>query len=429
MKYIKQAAQRPIQDLKDLKSGVASIIETVQLRGDKALIEYNIKFDDNHRTELRVSADEIKQAYKTVSNELIEDMKVAHDNIKAFAEAQRGSIADLPAIEVMPGIKLGHRVIPVDSCCCYVPGGNYPLFSSALMLVVPAKVAGVNRIIACSPCKRGTGQIAPETLVALDIAGADEIYAVGGAHAIAACSYGTQSIAPVDLIVGPGNQYVTEAKRQCYGQIGIDFVAGPSEVMILADATADAQIIAADLLGQSEHDFLAKGILVSTSEALCFEVETEIQKQLPQLGTAAIAEKSWAQFGEIIFADSIEEGVNLCNELAPEHLELALESPESIIPSLTNYGSLFIGEWSAEVLGDYISGTNHTLPTLRASRYTGGVYVGTFLKTLTHQTISPNALSSVGPSAYRMAKAEGLNAHANAVGVRLNKTKTDFSNS
>ncbi|MBF4695200.1 histidinol dehydrogenase [Fusibacter ferrireducens] len=421
MKYIKQSIERPSSDLTHLKESVVSIIDQVRLEGDDALFKFNAQFDLNERKSLRVTEAEIKNAYDHVPVSLIEDLKIASDHIKRFATAQKSTITDLPSFMVAPGIELGHRVVPIESCLCYVPGGNYPLFSSALMLVIPAKVAGVKRVVACSPSVKGTEHIAPETLVALDIAGVDEIYVVGGAHAIAAFSYGTESIKPVDLIVGPGNQYVTEAKRQCYGQIGIDFVAGPSEVMILADDHADPEMLAADLLAQSEHDLLAKGILVTTSETIALQTLQAVENQLKSLETADIARKSWEVFGEIIVIDHLNEGIDLCNRLAPEHLELAIQEPESIIDQLYNYGSLFIGEWSAEVLGDYISGTNHTLPTLKAARYTGGVYVGTFLKTLTHQTIKPEALKKIGPSAYRMAKSEGLHAHANAVDVRLKR--------
>jgi len=335
--------------------------------------------------------------------------------------AQKDTLKDLPAFEIAPGIKLGHRVLPVTACCCYVPGGNYPLFSSALMLITPAKVAGVKQVYATSPVQKHTGKIAPETLVAMDIAGVDRIFQIGGAQAIAAFAYGTDQVPAVDIIVGPGNQYVTEAKRQCYGQVGIDFIAGPSEVMVIADHTADPDIIAADLLGQSEHDLLAKGILVTTDEKIAHATLKAVETQLAILPTATIARKAWDAFGEIIVVTSIDEAITCANNIAPEHLELNIENPESIIASLNNYGSLFIGETSAEVFGDYISGTNHTLPTLRASRYTGGVSVNTFLKILTHQSLTDSAVLTYGPSASRMARAEGLHAHANAVDIRLKK--------
>jgi len=421
MYYIKKAEKRPNIDSNQVKESVAEIIQNVKNEGDTAVLRYNQNFDNNHARYFKVTDEMIKEAYSKVPLQLIEHLKVASHNIQTFAEKQRETITDLPNIEIMPGLSLGHRIIPVDACCCYVPGGNYPLFSSALMLIIPAKVAGVKRVVACSPVQKNSNTIAPATLVAMDIAGVDEIYQIGGAHAIAAFSFGTEQIKPVDLIVGPGNQYVTEAKRQCYGQVGIDFVAGPSEVMIIADKYADPNLIAADLLAQSEHDLLAKGILVTTDEALGQRVQSTVIDQLNALSTKEIAERSWSTYGEIIVVDTLLEAIEIANNYAPEHLELNIENPESIQDAFTNYGSLFLGEHSAEVFGDYISGTNHTLPTLRAARYTGGVWVGTFLKTLTHQRLSPKAVVALGPAASSMARAEGLDAHANAVDIRLKK--------
>jgi len=419
--YIKTAQQRPTEDLNTLTQTVTDIIQNIKTKGDEALITYNTTFDNNPNDKLAVPASDIDAAYQLVPKELIEDMKIAKENIERFAMAQKDTLKDLPAFEIAPGIKLGHRVLPVTACCCYVPGGNYPLFSSALMLITPAKVAGVKQVYATSPVQKHTGKIAPETLVAMDIAGVDRIFQIGGAQAIAAFAYGTDQVPAVDIIVGPGNQYVTEAKRQCYGQVGIDFIAGPSEVMVIADHTADPDIIAADLLGQSEHDLLAKGILVTTDEKIAHATLKAVETQLAILPTATIARKAWDAFGEIIVVTSIDEAITCANNIAPEHLELNIENPESIIASLNNYGSLFIGETSAEVFGDYISGTNHTLPTLRASRYTGGVSVNTFLKILTHQSLTDSAVLTYGPSASRMARAEGLHAHANAVDIRLKK--------
>ena len=421
MNFIKSAKQRPAEDLNALTQTVADIILNIRTNGDEALIAYNTTFDNNPNECLSVPASDIEAAYALVPKELIEDIKIAKKHIEIFAKAQRDTLKDLPGVEVAPGIKLGHRILPVSACCCYVPGGNYPLFSSALMLSIPAKVAGVKHVYACSPVQKHTGKIAPETLVAMDIAGVDQIFQIGGAQAIAAFAYGTKQVPAVDIIVGPGNQYVTEAKRQCYGQVGIDFIAGPSEVMVIADHTADPEIIAADLLGQSEHDLLAKGILVTTDEAVAYKTLQAVEAQLDLLPTAPIARKSWDTFGEVIVVKTLEDAVTCANTIAPEHLELSIENPETIIESLYNYGSLFIGEASAEVFGDYISGTNHTLPTLRASRYTGGVSVNTFLKTLTHQNLTELAVHTYGPSASRMARAEGLHAHANAVDIRLKK--------
>ena len=289
------------------------------------------------------------------------------------------------------------------------------------MLVIPAKAAGVERVAACSPVMKGTDRINPKTLAAMDIAGADEIYAVGGAQAIAAFSYGTEEIRPVDMIVGPGNQYVTEAKRQCYGQVGIDFVAGPSEVLVIADGSGTPEIVAADLLAQSEHDPNAKGMLITTDEKFGQAVIQAVEKELSWLPTASIAQKSWETYGEVVLADSLEEALQIANDYAPEHLELNVQEPEALKEQLYNYGSLFMGENTAEVFGDYASGTNHTLPTLRAARYTGGVWVGTFLKTCTHQSMTQEAMRELAPLVERMAQGEGLMGHAQAAKVRREK--------
>lgn len=418
MKTLKESEKRTPADTRALRDTVSDIIDRVCTQGDGALKDYNRKFDQCSRENLRVSPEEIQDAYRQLDSREIEDMKTALGNIRAFAQAQRETLSELPDFSPMPGIHLGHRIIPVRSCCCYVPGGSYPLYSTALMLAAPAKAAGVPRVAACSPVVKSTGQIHPKTLAAMDLAGVDEIYAVGGAQAIAAFSYGTGQIAPVDLIVGPGNQYVTEAKRQCYGQVGIDFVAGPSEVLVLADKSARPEVIAADLLAQSEHDPNAKGILVTTDESLGLAVIAAVEKQLETLETASIARESWNTYGEVLVADSVDEAIALANQLAPEHLELTMENPDEILPLLYNYGSLFIGGHTAEVFGDYASGTNHTLPTLGAARYTGGVWVGTFLKTCTHQSMSPEASRKLAPLVSRMAKGEGLAGHARAAEIR-----------
>ena len=421
MKILKESKKRTPADTRALRDTVSDIIDQVCTRGDEALKEYNLKFDQCSRDSLRVSPEEIRDAYSQLDSQELDDMKTALGNIRAFAQAQRETLSELEDFSPMPGIHLGHRILPVRSCCCYVPGGSYPLYSTALMLAAPAKTAGVPRITACSPVVKGTGRIHPKTLAAMDLAGVDEIYAVGGAQAIAAFSYGTKQIAPVDLIVGPGNRYVTEAKRQCYGQVGIDFVAGPSEVLILADHTARADVAAADLLAQSEHDPNAKGILVTTDETLGLAVIDAVEKQLETLETAPIARQSWNAYGEVLLAASVQEAIDLANELAPEHLELTMEHPDEILPYLYNYGSLFMGGHTAEVFGDYASGTNHTLPTLGAARYTGGVWVGTFLKTCTHQSMTPKASQNLAPLVARMAKGEGLAGHAQAALIRGRK--------
>ena len=418
MKIMKKSCQRTEEDRRNLTKTVEEMIDYVREKKDAALKEYNLKFDGCTRETLRVSKEEIQVAYTKLTTQEIEDLKAAAANIKAFSQAQKETVKPLENFSPAPGIFLGHRIIPVKSCCCYVPGGNYPLYSTALMLIIPAKTAGVERVAACSPVMKGTNEINPKTLVAMDIAGADEIYAVGGAQSIAAFSYGTEEIRPVDMIVGPGNRFVTEAKRQCYGQVGIDFVAGPSEVLVIADGSGTPEIVAADLLAQSEHDPNAKGILITTEESFGTAVMEAVERELAVLETAEIARKSWEVYGEVILVDSLEEAVCLANEYAPEHLELNVQNPEEVSKQPYNYGSLFMGENTAEVFGDYASGTNHTLPTLRAARYTGGVWVGTFLKTCTYQSMTPEAAAELAPLVYRMAKGEGLMGHARAAEVR-----------
>lgn len=417
MEYLKKAAPRTESEISELAAATAEIIRRVREEKDAALIDYNRRFDGNARASLRVTREEIQKAYAKITKQELDDMKRAASNIRRFAEAQRECLKGLDGVTLIDGSRLGHSVIPVESCCCYVPGGSYPLFSTALMLVIPAKAAGVKRVAACSPAVAGTESIHYKTLAALDVAGADEIYAVGGAHAVAAFSYGTPQIKAVDMIVGPGNQYVAEAKRQCFGQVGIDFVAGPSEVLIIADGGADARIVAADILAQAEHDRLAKCVLVTTSRELGARVIDEVLAQLSALETASVASVSWEKNGEVILADSLDEAADIANEYAPEHLEV-IAADEGVIPKLRNFGSMFIGQETGEVFGDYVSGTNHTLPTLRASRYTGGVWVGTFLKVCTFQRYGRAALKEAAPLASRMARGEGLIAHARAAEIR-----------
>ena len=425
MKVYKSAKERSEADRTALRDTVSGIIAEVRANGDKALMEYNSRFDGCGRTELRVSPEEIQTAYGMLSEDEIADIKAAAANIRAFAEAQKESIGTVTDFEPAEGIRLGHRAIPVDSCCCYVPGGGYPLYSTALMLGIPAKTAGVSRVAACSPVIKGTDSIHPKTLVAMDIAGIDEIYAVGGAQAVAAFSYGTDQIKPVSMIVGPGNSFVTEAKRQCFGKVGIDFVAGPSEVLVIADETAGPEIIAADLLAQSEHDRVAKGIVVTTSEELAEEVCRAVESQLHTLDTEEIASIAWNDNGEVLVAPSLADAVEYANEYAPEHLEVNVkdEDIDSTVNALRNYGSLFIGAGTAEVFGDYASGTNHTLPTLGAARYTGGVWVGTFIKICTYQSMSRGAMMNIAPLVSRLARGEGLIGHARAAEIRIEKNE------
>ncbi len=418
IKYIKKAKERTAEDNRKLRQTVAEIIENVCENKDAALHEYSRRFDASDRAFFRVSQEEIREAYQKMTEQELADLKEAKANIEAFARAQKEALSPIKDFCPRPGVHLGHRVIPVESCCCYVPGGSYPLFSTALMLITPAKVAGVSRVCATAPVVHGTESIHYKTLVAMDLAGADEIYTVGGAQAIAAFAYGTEEIKPVDMIVGPGNRFVAEAKRQCYGQIGIDFIAGPSEVLVIADECAKPDVLAADLLAQCEHDPNAKGILLTTSEALAQQTIEAVENELKTLETAAIARRSWEDYGEVIVLSDLSEAIALCNETAPEHLEVNLKDPDAILDELVNYGSLFLGGNTAEVFGDYASGTNHTLPTVKAARYTGGVWAGTFLKVCTFQWMTAEASQKIAPLVNRMAKGEGLMGHAKAAEKR-----------
>ena len=421
MKIYKEGKTRTAEEDESLFASVKQIISDVRAQGDAALSRYNEKFGGVPTASFRVTDEELEQALGGISPELRAAIEKAAANIKRFAELQLDCSRSLEATETEPGVFLGHRVIPVDSCCCYVPGGNHPLFSTALMLVIPARVAGVRRVCAAVPPLKGSRLPHPATLAALRIAGADEVYGLGGAQAIAAFASGTKSVAPVSMIVGPGNKYVTEAKRQVYGKVGIDFIAGPSEVLVIADENADARVVAADILAQSEHDYDASGILVTTSEPFAKAVAAQVEEQLKTLDTADIAGSSWKNHGRIVIADSLEEAAQIANETAPEHLEINVKEADQVVPLVRNFGSLFIGGGSAEVFGDYVAGTNHTLPTMKAARYTGGVGVQTFLKVCTFQQIKPEGVKILAPVAEVMAKNEGLTAHARAAAVRLGR--------
>lgn len=418
MKIIKSAGKRTAEDV-DIRQQVFTILEDIRSKGDEALAKYCRELDNFIGT-VRVTDDDIKKAYDSLEPQVVRDIEFAADRIRRFAEIQKKSICEVKE-EVSPGVILGHRIIPINSCGVYIPGGRYPLPSSALMSIIPAKVANVSRIVACSPPDKKTGSIHPATLVAMNVAGADEIYCMGGAHAIGALAYGTETIKGVDMIVGPGNIWVTEAKRQVFGTVGIDFLAGPSEVLIIADETANPDFVAADLLAQSEHDPNARGILISLSENMASKVVSSLEILLTDLKTADIARKAWEDNGEVFVADSMDEAIKLANEIAPEHLELCVKNPEDVVDSLHNYGSLFIGNYAAEVFGDYVSGTNHILPTMKAARYSGGVWVGTFLKVVTFQKITKEGAAELIPAASNLAETEGLFAHKLAADIRLQK--------
>lgn len=388
---------------------VAEIIDAVKKNRDKSVRFYAKKFDGFNQAEFKVTKKEIKDAYKKVDKKTINAIKKAASNIRFFAKKQFSQIKSFET--KLKGTTLGQKIIPIERIGCYVPGGRYPLPSTALMCIMPAKVAGAREIIVCSP------KIKPETIVAANIAGADAIFNLGGVQAIAAMAYGTKRVPKVDKIVGPGNAYVTEAKKQVYGEVGIDFLAGPSEVLIIADNFANPEFLAADLLAQAEHDPNAQAILITTSARIAKLTQKQVNKQLAILTTREVAEKSIRK-GLIIISKSLNEAAELANLKAPEHLELQIKNTWKIIPKLRNYGSLFIGQYSAEVFGDYCTGTNHTLPTNGAARYTGGLSVKDFVKILTYQKITKKSAQNLIPIAQRLAFAEGLDAHKKAAQIR-----------
>ena len=419
MKVLKQPEKKTYERDSQLTKTVADIIDNVRTNGDKALIEYAAKFDHINMKTVRVSPETVKAAYDQVDPQTVEAIRFSAGQIRFFAERQRECLKDLDIPSLVAGLEVGHRMIPVERCGCYVPAGRHPLPSSALMGVITAKVAGVKEVAACSPAFHGFDSIHPAVLVAMDIAGADEIYCMGGAQAIAAFAYGTESIKKVDLIVGPGNRFVTEAKRQVLGDVGIDSLAGPSEVLVLADETANPTFVAIDLLGQAEHDPNAKPVLVCTSQEVIDKAMKELERLLPTLETKDVASQSWNDNGAIYLADSIDEAVDIANDIAPEHLEVQVKNEREVAKKLLHYGSMFVGHYAPVAFGDFVSGPNHTLPTMRTARYSNGVWVGTFIKTPFHQFVSKEGCRNLAGPCMRFAEVEGLYAHRDSVKLRL----------
>ncbi len=399
-----------------VKDTVSSIISRVRHEGDAALKAYLREFDGVEIEELRVKGEDIQKARAQLPQTLIEDLQFSIERIQAFAEAQRRSLTEFEQ-EMIPGVFLGQRVIPIETVGAYVPGGRYPLLSSAQMAIIPAKVAGVSNVKVCTPPTK-TGEVHPAVLVAAHLSGADEIYRVGGAQAIAALAYGTESIAPVNKITGPGNLFVTEAKRQVNGQVGIDLLAGPSEVLVVADQFSNPVYVASDLLAQAEHDVNARVALVTTDRDLGMAVLREIEEQLKTLPTAEVARASWGKKGQVFLADHFEEAISIVNEWAPEHLHVQTKNAYEIKDRFINYGSLFLGELSSVVYADKVCGTNHILPTRAAAKYTGGVWVGTFLKVVTYQQIKPAGVEVLAPHCVRQSNQEGLIGHLRSANVR-----------
>ena len=390
-------------------SAVEDIVKDVKTNGDNAVKKYIKQFDNEDLESFLVSQDEILDAYKKVDEETIKAIEKSIKNVKKFSEKQLKSIKNLKT--KIDGNELGHKIIPIEKIGCYIPGGNYPLLSSAIMTITPARVAGCREIIACSP------KIRPETIVACDLAGADKIYKIGGVQAIAAMAYGTETVTKVNKIVGPGNKYVTAAKKYVYGEVGIDFLAGPSEVMIIADETAEPEFVSADMLAQCEHDLDARAFLVCFSENFAKSVEISAQKQLENISTREIASKAFEKSSAIV-VKSIDEAIAISNQKAPEHLELCIKNAKNLAEKFTNYGPLFIGNYSAEVYGDYCSGTNHVLPTNEVSKYSGGLSVFDFVKIQTYQTISKRGNKIISSCASKLAEKEGLSAHKLAADIR-----------
>ncbi len=398
-------------------SSVKEIIQAVYRRGDEAIKEYTRQFDGVDLKKIRLDVSEIKAAYHHVEKTVISALERSTENIKIFAELQRNQFKDFE-VELAPGVFTGQRVIPIQRVGVYVPGGSFPLLSTLVMCVIPAKVAGVEEIVICSP-PTYQNSIHPAILVAADVVGVNEIYRIGGAQAIAAMAYGTETIKRVDKIVGPGNRYVTQAKKEVFGVVGIDFIAGPSEITIIADEMSDPDVIAMDLLAQAEHDVDAEPILITTSEELANRVKKAVLHYLNNLATKSIAQISICQNGIIILVDNLDEAIVIANKKAPEHIELQVKEPEVTVDQLKNYGTLFIGENSAEALGDYSSGLNHTLPTNTTARYSGGLGVYNFLKLQNILNVTAEGLSTIGPIAKTLAEAEGLDGHEKSIKIRM----------
>ncbi len=402
-----------------VRATVEALLEDVAARGDDAVREMSIKFDNWDRDDFRLSKAEIDDCLAQLKPRDLEDIRFAQAQVKNFARHQKAALQDIE-VETLPGVVLGHKNIPVQSVGCYVPGGKYPLLASAHMSVVTAKVAGVPRIITCAP--PFNGKPAPAIVAAQHLAGADEIYCLGGVQAVAAMAIGTQSIKGVDMLVGPGNAYVAEAKRQLFGRVGIDLFAGPTETLIIADETVDAEICATDLLGQAEHGPTTPAILLTNSAKLAKETMAQVDKLLAILPTAAVARKAWEDYGEVIVCDSFDEMVEQADRIASEHVQVMTSDDDFFLARMKNYGALFLGPRTNVAYGDKVIGTNHTLPTQGAARYTGGLWVGKFLKTVTYQRVTTDEASAmIGAYCSRLCMLEGFAGHAEQANVRVRR--------
>ena len=402
-----------------VRATVEGILSDIETRGDRAIRELSRKFDNWDPQTFRLSDAEIEAAISKVPKGDLDDIRFAQSQVRSFAKKQKACLEDLE-VETMPGVVLGHRNVPVNSVGCYVPGGKYPMVASAHMSVVTAKVAGVKRILTSAPPHDGGPH--PAIVAAMHFAGADEILVLGGIQAVGAMALGTESIDSVDMLVGPGNMFVAEAKRQLFGRVGIDLFAGPTETLVIADDSVDGELCAVDLLGQAEHGPTSPAVLLTDSEALAESTLLEVERQLDILPTAEIARESWANYGEIIVCESVDEMVREANRLAFEHVQVMTRDPDYFLANLTNYGALFLGARTNVSYGDKVIGTNHTLPTKRAARYTGGLWVGKFMKTCTYQRILTDEASTlVGEYCSRLCAIEGFAGHGEQANIRVRR--------
>ena len=418
LKKGKNAADRAVDDAKVSKI-VEDTLQAIAEKGDEALREFSIKFDNYNPTSFKLSSAEIENLIKQVSKRDMEDIKFAQSQIRKFAQAQRDSMLDIE-IETMPGVILGHKNIPVQSVGCYVPAGKFPMVASAHMSIVTAEVAKVPRIVAATPPFKGKPN--PAVIAAMHLGGAHEIYVMGGIQAVGAMSLGTETIKSVDMMVGPGNAYVAEAKRQLFGRVGIDLLAGPTETMVIADDTVDAELCATDLLGQAEHGYDSPAFLVTNNKKLAEDTLSEIDRILKILPTANTASVSWKDYGEVILCDSYEEMLNVANDIASEHVQVMTDRDDWFLANMHSYGALFLGPRTNVANGDKVIGTNHTLPTKKAGRYTGGLWVGKFLKTHSYQEITTDeAAVKIGEYCSRLCMLESFVGHAEQANIRVRR--------
>jgi sulfopropanediol 3-dehydrogenase len=420
-RYVKSATRAPVASDPAVARVVSEILLAVQDRGAAAVREYSERFDGWSPERFTVGEAERERAIAAVPDELCEHIDRAAEHIDSFALAQRGTMRDLE-LEIVPGVVLGHRHVPVGSVGAYSPGGRYPLIASSLMTTVVPKAAGVDRVVACAPPMAGNG-IAPAMVYAMARGGADQILCIGGAHGLAALAFGIEDIEPVDMVVGAGNAYVAEAKRQLFGTVGIDLLAGPTEILVIADDTADPDLVAADIAGQLEHGPTSVGWLVTTSAAFADAALEAIERRIEDLPTRDVARASWDAYGEIAVCESDAEVAELADHLAAEHVEVHTADPEHFLAALRNYGSIFLGEDTAVPYGDKGIGTNHVLPTAGAARYTGGLWVGSFLKTLTHQRATAEGSLGIAPTIVAICEAEHLPGHARSAQDRLDRLR------